>query len=71
MTATGNPQLSFLTAPPSPSFPSPATGFGSHCAGSVNHNYITLGLDFFDSCGPTITDAVESTTWGKVKQIYR
>ncbi len=74
ITATGNPAVSFLTSPPSLSFPSPATGFGSHCAGANGANFMALGVDFFDSCGTVSVshyDSVESTTWGKVKQIYR
>jgi len=70
LTVTGNPALFFLASPP-PGIPSPVTGFGSECSGSDNPNTISLGLDFFDNCAPTITDAVETTTWGKIKMAYR
>ncbi len=71
VTVTGTPQLSFLTAPPSPSFPSTATGFASHCDASINPNFVTLGTDFLDSCGTSSPTPTESTTWGRIKQLYR
>jgi len=73
VTVTGNPQLSYLGTSPDPSIPSFGTGFGSHCSGTDNPNTITLGIDFNDTCGtaaPT-ANATESTTWGKIKQLYR
>jgi len=73
VTVTGTPVLTFLGTSPDPSIPSFGTGFGSHCGGTDNPNTITLGIDFNDACGtaaPTAT-ATESTTWGKIKQLYR
>ncbi len=71
VTVTGTPRLSFLTAPPSPSFPSTATGFASHCDATTNFNFVTLGIDFLDSCGTSSPTPTESTTWGRIKQLYR
>ena len=70
VTITGNPSMNFLPTPPQ-GIPSPVTGFGSECSGSDFPNTISLGVDFFDNCGPMITDAVETTTWGKIKMTYR
>jgi hypothetical protein len=71
LTVTGDPSLFFMTAPPSPSFPSPVTGFGSTCDGTLYPNTITLGIDFFDNCGTTSTTPTKSTTWGAIKNLYR
>ena len=69
VTVTGNPILSFSTG--AAGIPSPVTGFGSECAASDNPNTVTLGVDFFDNCGLPSFDAVELTTWGKIKQTYK
>lgn len=71
VTVTGSPVLGFIGTSTNPSIPSPVTGFGSHCAGSTNLNTITLGVDFFDNCGTASGTPTESTTWGKIKQLYR
>ena len=71
VTVTGSPQLSFLADSPSPSIFSPNTAFGSHCDGTDHPNYITLGLNFFDADGTASGTPTESTTWGKIKQLYR
>jgi hypothetical protein len=71
ITVTGTPGLSFIGTSTDPSIPSPATAFGSHCDGLENPNYITLGIDFFDASGTVTATPVETTTWGKIKQIYR
>jgi hypothetical protein len=73
ITVTGTPVLRYLGTSPDPSIPSFGTGFGSHCSGTDNPNTITLGLDFQDNCStaaPT-NAATMSTTWGKIKQLYR
>jgi hypothetical protein len=71
VTVTGSPGLSWVGTSNTPSIPSPVTGFGSHCSGTDNPNTITLGLDFFDNGGTCLPDPVESTTWGKIKQLYK
>lgn len=71
ITTTGTPQLGFLGTSPDPSIPSFGTGFGSHCGGTDNPNTITLGVDFSDACGTAAPTPAESTTWGKIKQLYR
>jgi hypothetical protein len=71
LTVTGSPYLVFVGTSTDPQLPSPATAFGSHCSGSDNPNYITLGLDFVDNAGTCLRTPVEASTWGKIKQIYR
>jgi len=66
---TGQPVISFSTTPMVGS--SSITGFGSECSGSDNPNTMTLGLDFFDNSGTASPTPVNSTTWGKIKQLYR
>lgn len=70
VTVTGSPVLTFLTVPPA-GIPSPVTGFGSECAGTTYPNTISLGFDFTDNNGTASGTPVESTTWGKIKQLYR
>ena len=69
ITVTGSPVITFSTG--ALGIPSPVTGFGSECSGSDNPNTITLGLDFFDNHGTAPTTPVASTTWGKIKQLYK
>ena len=69
VTITGTPTLSFIAE--STTFQSPNTAFGSHCDGTDHPNYITLGLDFFDNDGTASPTPTESTTWGKIKQLYK
>ncbi len=72
VTVTGTPVLSFLMDNVSaPGIPSPVTGFGSHCSGTTYPNTISLGIDFNDACGTASPTPSESTTWGKIKQLYR
>jgi hypothetical protein len=71
ITVTGTPTLSFIGTSTDPSIPSPATAFGSHCSGTDNPNYVTLGIDFFDSDGTASPTPTMSTTWGKIKQLYK
>jgi len=71
VTITGSPVLSFIGGPGNPSIPSPYTAFGSHCSGTDNPNYITLGINFFDADGTASGTPTETTTWGKIKQLYR
>jgi len=71
VTVTGSPVLSFIGGPGNPSIPSPYTAFGSHCDATQNPNYVTLGIDFFDADGTASGTPTESTTWGKIKQLYR
>lgn len=72
VTITGTPRIDFLmdnvTAP---GIPAPVTGFGSHCEGTDYPNTIALGLNFEDACGTSTGTPSESTTWGKIKQLYR
>lgn len=70
LTVTGTPVLSWLTAQPA-GIPSSVTGFGSECEGTDFPNTITLGLNFTDQHGTVGPTPVESTTWGKIKQLYR
>ena len=69
VTVTGTPALSFLSTagPPLVDF----TGFGSSCDGSILGNSIVLGFDFFDNCGTATPTPTESTTWGRIKQLYK
>ncbi len=71
ITVTGSPTLSFIGESTNPSIPSPNTAFGSHCDGTNHPNYITLGLDFFDGDGTASGTPTQSTTWGKIKQLYK
>jgi len=71
VTVTGTPVLSFIGTSTNPAIPSPVTGFGSHCSGTDNPNTITLGVDFTSVCGTSSGTPTESTTWGKIKQLYR
>jgi len=70
VTVTGNPVLSFLDLAPDPSF-TDFTGFGSHCPGSSFAFSEVLNFDFFDNCGTSPTTPTESTTWGRIKQLYK
>ena len=69
VTVTGTPTLSFIAQ--STAFPSPNTAFGSHCDATTNPNYVTLGIDFFDNDGTASPTPTATTTWGKIKQLYR
>jgi hypothetical protein len=72
ITVTGGPILSFLIDNTSnPSIPTPITGFGSQCDGTTYLNTVALEVDFEDSCPTKLMVPVESTTWGKIKQLYR
>jgi len=71
VTVDGTPVLTFLNTNGSSGIQSPATGFGSHCEATTNFNYMTLGIDFPDNCGTASPTPSESTTWGKIKQLYR
>jgi hypothetical protein len=71
VTVTGTPRLIFVAESTNPSIPSPNTAFGSHCEGTDHPNYVTLGLDFFDADGTAAGTPTESTTWGKIKQLYK
>jgi len=70
VSVTGTPQLVFIGMSNNPSIPSPATAFGSHCSGTDNPNYVTLGIDFEDGAGTAAGTPTEATTWGKIKQLY-
>jgi hypothetical protein len=71
LTVTGTPVVGFLGESDTPAIPSPVTGFGSHCSGTTYPNTITLGVDFTSVCGTASPTPTESTTWGKIKQLYR
>jgi hypothetical protein len=71
VTVTGTPMISFVGLSTEPTIPSFGTGYGSLCDASTYANTMVLGTDFFDSCASTITSDVESTTWGKIKMLYR
>ena len=71
VTVTGNPVAGFIGTSTNASIPSFGTGFGSHCSGTDNPNTITLGIDFQDGFGTAASTDTKSTTWGKIKQLYR
>jgi len=71
VTVTGTPQLTFVGLSSNPSIPSFGTGYGSSCDASDFGNTMVLGTDFFDACGTSAGTPTESTTWGKIKQLYR
>jgi hypothetical protein len=68
---TGTPQLNFVGVSSNPSIPSPVTGFGSSCDATDFANTVTLSIDFQDNCGTASGTPAQSTTWGKIKQLYR
>lgn len=67
---TGTPTLSFSTVASDNTFV-PFTGYGTTCDGSVYGNTMALSYDFTDNCGTASGTPTESTTWGKIKQLYR
>jgi len=71
VTVTGTPVLTFVGLSNNPSIPSFGTGFGSSCDASDFANTEVLGTDFFDADGTSAGTPTESTTWGKIKQLYR
>lgn len=70
VTVTGTPALSFLSLAPDPTFVD-FTGFGTTCTGSVFGNSEVLGFDFLDNCGTATPTPTTSTTWGRIKQLYK
>jgi len=71
VTVTGTPVLSFLINQPAGLFGTAGiTGFGSQCSGTTYPNTIALGIDFFGADGTASGTPVNSTTWGKIKQLY-
>jgi hypothetical protein len=70
VTVTGTPVLSFVGLSSNGSIPSFGTGFGSSCDASDFANTEVLGTDFFDGFGTAAGTPTESTTWGKIKQLY-
>ncbi len=72
VTVTGSPTLRFLNDNSgSPGISTPVTGFGTTCDATTNPNTYSLGIDFVDNCGTASGTPTESTTWGKIKQLYR
>ena len=71
VSVTGTPTLSFVGESTNPSIPSPVTGFGSSCDATTYANTVTLSIDFVDNCGTASGTPAQSTTWGKIKQLYR
>ena len=71
VTITGSPILTFVGTSTDPAIQSFGTGYGTHCDASVNTNEMTLGIDFFDADGTRSSTPTESTTWGKIKQLYK
>ena len=71
VTVTGSPVLNFVGLSTNASIPSFGTGFGTSCDASTFANTIVLGTDFTDNCGTASGTPTESTTWGKIKQLYR
>ena len=69
VTVTGTPVLTFVGL--TSGLPSFGTGFGSSCDASEFGNTEVLGIDFFDGFGTAAGTPTESTTWGKIKQLYR
>jgi hypothetical protein len=72
VTMTGCTRLEFATFDPGSGF---VTGFFSQCPGKDGDYLLKLGSDFELWCGvaPAICDSAEetTTTWGKIKTIYR
>jgi len=71
VSVTGTPSLNFVGESTNGSIPSPVTGFGSACDATVYGNTVTLSIDFVDNCGTASGTPAQSTTWGKIKQLYR
>jgi len=71
VTVTGLPLLTFVGLSNNPSIPSFGTGFGTQCDASDFANTEVLDTDFQDSDGTFSGTPTESTTWGKIKQLYR
>jgi hypothetical protein len=70
ITVSGTPVMTFAILPADPAFV-PFTGFGSTCDGSAFGSTVALGYDYNDACGTAPGTPTESTTWGKIKQLYR
>ena len=70
VTVTGTPRLTFVGLSNNPSIPSFGTGFGSSCDASDFANTEVLGTDFFDGDGTAAGTPINTTTWGKIKQLY-
>ena len=70
VTVTGSPVLTFIGLSNNPSIPSFGTGFGTSCDASTYANTEVLGTDFFDGDGTSAGTDTQSTTWGKIKQLY-
>jgi hypothetical protein len=71
VTVTGSPDLTFTGVSTNVAIPSFGTGFGTSCDASTYANTEVLGVDFQDHCTALSGTAVEATTWGKIKQLYR
>jgi len=71
VSVTGTPNLNFVGESTNGSIPSPVTGFGSACDATTYGNTVTLSIDFVDNCGTASGTPAQSTTWGKIKQLYR
>lgn len=68
--SSGCPYLAVVSQ--QPELPAAETKFYSRCLGSQQDNFVRLGSDFYDTCGVNLTcDDVKSTTWGRMKEIYR
>ena len=64
--------ISFLTLVSTSSMSSRAsTSFASACPGAFGDNTMRYGIDFFDVCGTSFTSDATSTTWGRIKALYR
>jgi len=69
ITVTGSVKLDFASTTTLDAIAS--TNFGSSCRGSQDNNTIALGREFFDNDGTESPTPVKSTTWGKIKSLYR
>lgn len=70
VTVSGNPTLTILQDDP-PLDGNAFTGFGSACLGRDFTNTMYLGFDFTDVCSSSSGIAVQNTTWGKIKDLYK
>jgi len=69
ITVSGSPVLSIVASTSASA--QALTSFGSACLGSQGTNTMKLGEDWFDVCGTSSGTAVQETTWGKIKDLYR
>jgi hypothetical protein len=69
VTITGSPSLQFAIV--TAIDPTGLTSFGSACPGMDFDNTMKFGTDWINACSVGVTTAVQETTWGKIKNLYR